>query len=98
MRPMSAARRKRDKGYGDAREQVVERSDGVCETVSGGRPTIEGCTGQVEQVHHIAGRLGPDPHALDNLLGVCASCHSWIGDNASAATALGFAASTHTAP
>jgi 5-methylcytosine-specific restriction endonuclease McrA len=26
-------------------------------------------------VHHIAGRGGPDPHRLDNLIGLCRECH-----------------------
>ena len=69
LRPVSARRRKRDSVYEAARQAVVRRSGGVCEAGS------FDCTGRVEQCHHRAGRVGADPHRLDNLLGVCAACH-----------------------
>lgn len=72
MRPMSAKRRKRDRNYQDARAAVWERADGMCEA-----PVhADGCVGQMHDTHHIAGRLGPDPHRLDNLKGLSKSCHA----------------------
>jgi hypothetical protein len=72
-KPYSARRRKRDSGYLAAREQVRERAEGRCEAVTG-----TWCNGQAEQVHHLAGRDGVDPHRLSNLLAVCHRCHLWI--------------------
>ena len=73
MKPVSAKRRRRDATYPQARLEVWERSDGMCEALC-----ADHCTGRCEQVHHIAGRAGPDPHRLDNLLGVCEPCHRFI--------------------
>lgn len=28
------------------------------------------------EVHHLAGRGGPDPHRLENLIGLCGPCHA----------------------
>lgn len=72
IRPISKRRMKRDAVYQERRRQVYERADGRCEVYG------PECTGACEQVHHIEGRLGDDPHRLDNLLGCCASCHSTI--------------------
>ena len=66
MRPVSDRRRKRDAVYPARREQVWERAGGVCEHCS---------LWPVEQVHHIEGRVGRDPHRLENLLGLCRMCH-----------------------
>jgi len=76
MRQVSAKRRKRDKNYPAARRAVFARSMGACEAEA----TIR-CNGQCQQVHHLAGRGGPDPHRLDGLLGVCAPCHEHIHRN-----------------
>jgi hypothetical protein len=75
MRPYSPRRRARDRSYPQARIAVQERSQGLCEAGT------SVCTGRLEQVHHKAGRTGPDPHALDRLLGVCAACHRYIESN-----------------
>lgn len=72
MRPVSAKRRKRDNVYAAARRAVWDRSEGICEA------RTDVCTGRCEQVHHRAGRTGPEPHALTNLLGCCRECHSRI--------------------
>lgn len=74
--PVSKKRRARDRGYPAQREAVYARARGMCEAL-----VSDGCTLACEQVHHLAGRAGPDPHRLDNLLGVCAACHLWIGAN-----------------
>jgi hypothetical protein len=57
MRPYSPRRRARDRSYPQARIAVQERSQGLCEAGT------SVCTGRLEQVHHKAGRTGPDPHA-----------------------------------
>lgn len=90
VNPVSAKRRKRDAPYGAAREKVYERAQGRCEALA-----APGCSGACEQVHHLAGRGGADPHRLENLLGVCAACHLWIGANPQEATRLGLLRSRH---
>ena len=81
MRRYSQRRRDRDAVYPERREVAFARSGGICEA------RLEDCTTWVEQVHHLAGRTGPDPHRVDlqewqsprnNLLAVCASCHQEI--------------------
>lgn len=66
MKAVSDRRRKRDAVYGARRQQVFERGGGVCEFC---------LAAPCEQVHHIAGRGGADPHRLTNLIGLCAECH-----------------------
>ena len=81
---VSSKRRKRDAGYGAAREQVFERARGLCEA-----NVAADCTRRCEQVHHKRGRGGDDPHSLTNLLGVCLPCHEWIERHRDAAYRLG---------
>jgi hypothetical protein len=88
---VSSRRRKRDAGYQDARAAVLARADGRCEASA-----ALDCTGRCEQVHHLAGRTGPDPHRLENLLAVCDPCHRWIGENPAHAMALGLTRTRHT--
>ena len=66
MKPVSDKRRKRDAIYAQRREEVWARGNGMCEFCSYRAMT---------DVHHIAGRGGPDPHRLDNLIGLCRECH-----------------------
>jgi 5-methylcytosine-specific restriction endonuclease McrA len=66
VRAVSDRRRRRDAVYPARREQVWERGGGVCEFCGMAAMT---------DVHHIAGRGGPDPHRLDNLIGLDAECH-----------------------
>lgn len=66
MRAVSDRRRKRDAVYPERRREVFERGDGVCEFCRAAAMT---------DVHHIAGRGGPDPHRLENLVGLCQPCH-----------------------
>lgn len=73
IRSVSAKRRRRDRAYQAARAAVFERAGGRCEA----RASFA-CTGRVEEVHHVAGRGGEDPHRLSNLLGVCSPCHDHI--------------------
>jgi hypothetical protein len=73
LRPYSARRRRRDASYPAARLEVFERSEGRCEAPA---PHAADCTGACEQVHHREGRNVPDPHHLDNLVGLSAACHA----------------------
>ncbi|HEY7821276.1 MAG TPA: HNH endonuclease signature motif containing protein [Acidimicrobiia bacterium] len=66
MRAVSDKRRKRDGIYATRRVEVWDRGDGVCEFCRAAEMT---------DVHHIAGRVGADPHRLDNLIGLCGGCH-----------------------
>ncbi len=95
LRPVSAKRRKRDASYPAARRAVWERSGGLCEA-----PVhADDCPGQMHDTHHIAGRLGPDPHRLDNLIGLSDPCHReahrrplWAREQGLSASRLGGAA------
>ena len=69
----SKRRLKRDARYQSARRDVFERADGRCEL-----RILDACTGRCEQIHHIGGRGGPDPHRLDNLIGCCLHCHNYV--------------------
>ena len=66
MRPVSRKRQQRDRVYAERRREVWERGDGVCEFC---RAAAMG------SVHHIEGRRVPDPHRLENLIGLCEPCH-----------------------
>lgn len=86
MRGVSARRRRRDAVYGERRWQVWERSGGVCEWC---------LAGACEQVHHVAGRGGSDPHRLSNLVGLCASCHERVHREPEWARSVGLMRSRH---
>jgi 5-methylcytosine-specific restriction endonuclease McrA len=73
MRQMSKRRLKRDAGYQRSRFAVYERSEGRCEL-----EITPDCYRTMTDVHHRAGRGGPDPHRLDNLLGLCRLCHNYV--------------------
>jgi 5-methylcytosine-specific restriction endonuclease McrA len=66
VRAVSDRRRRRDAVYPARRQQVWERGNGMCEFCS---------MAAMGSVHHIEGRLGPDPHRLSNLVGLCDGCH-----------------------
>jgi 5-methylcytosine-specific restriction endonuclease McrA len=66
VKAVSDRRRRRDAVYPQRRVEVWERGGGVCEHCR---------AADLEQVHHIAGRGGPDPHRLSNLVGLCEPCH-----------------------
>ena len=85
MRQVSARRRRRDAGYPAARLAVWDRSGGLCEAAVSNR-----CSGRCEQVHHRAGRGGPNPHDLGNLVGLCAGCHEWVHGHPVLARELGW--------
>jgi len=72
----STKRKQRDAVYPQRRREVYERADGLCEVGA-----VFDCTRRCEQVHHVAGRGGDDPHRLSNLLGACAPCHRFIHAN-----------------
>ena len=94
LRPVSKRRRKRDKGYNRQRERVFERAGGQCELFvhAGLKEYGDGlsrCPSPMDDVHHIGGRLGPDPHRLDNLLGLCRWHHDLVHANPEWARAVG---------
>lgn len=86
MRAVSDRRRRRDAVYPERRRQVWERGGGVCEHCLV-RPMGE--------VHHVAGRGGPDPHRLENLKGLCAGCHQRAHLEPEWALGVGLARSRH---
>ena len=86
MRAVSDKRRKRDAIYATRREQVWERGNGMCEFCHMAAMT---------DVHHIAGRVGPDPHRLDNLIGLCRQDHDKIHANPEWAMKHGLMRSRH---
>lgn len=85
INPVSQKRRRRDGVYAERRVQVWVRNAGSCQR----------CSAPMTDVHHIAGRGGPDPHALTNLAGLCRACHEWVHANPAAARAAGFMRSRH---
>ena len=86
MKAVSDRRRRRDAVYPQRREQVWERNLGICEHCQ---------TRPMSEVHHVAGRGGPDPHRLDNLKGLCRNCHEWAHSNPQEAQKAGLMASRH---
>lgn len=93
IRSVSDRRRKRDAGYAKARKAVAERADGLCEAGATWK-----CAGRGAEAHHVAGRLGPDPHRLDNLIWVCAPCHAVIHHSPSQSYANGWMVRRNGAP
>ena len=85
INPVSKRRRKRDRDYNVQRARVFERAGGRCELDPGGGR----CQAPMHDVHHIEGRLGPDPHRLDNLLGLCRWHHDLVHANPEWARAVG---------
>jgi hypothetical protein len=73
LKPVSAKRRKRDQPYSKARRAVHQRGDGICEFAV--------CLQAMTDVHHIAGRKIPDPHNLNNLIGLCRTHHQLAHEN-----------------
>jgi hypothetical protein len=53
---------------------VHERADGRCEFTDGRWRCVKAMT----DPHHLAGRGGPDPHRLDNLVGLCREHHDFV--------------------
>ena len=86
MKAVSDKRRKRDGIYATRRVEVWERGNGMCEFCHMAAMT---------DVHHIAGRGGPDPHRLDNLIGLCPSCHRRAHGEPEWARSVGLMRSRH---
>jgi len=80
LRAVSDRRRRRDAAYPERRRQVWARGGGVCEWCG---------VDAMAEVHHRAGRVGPDPHALSNLVGLCSACHRRAHAEPAAARAAG---------
>ena len=87
MKAVSDRRRRRDAVYPQRREQVWERNTGICEHCQ---------TRPMTEVHHIAGRGGPDPHRLTNLIGLCRNCHTWAHEHPEEARKAGLMSTRHT--
>lgn len=87
MKAVSDRRRKRDAVYGARRQQVWERGNGMCEHCGMAAMT---------DVHHLAGRGGPSPHDLSNLIGLDADCHRRAHAEPEWARSVGLSRSRHT--
>jgi len=81
----SAKTAARDAVYPERRAAAFARDGGRC--IIG---AVEDCSGRAEQCHHLAGRVGPDPHRLDNLASCCGACHRWCHAEPAAAAAAGW--------
>lgn len=78
MKPVSDARRERDKHLPDRREEAFDRAGHRCEV------RALGCTWTATQTHHRRGRVpidGSDPHDPDLLVAVCLECHTYIEEH-----------------
>jgi 5-methylcytosine-specific restriction endonuclease McrA len=86
VKQVSDRRRRRDRVYAERREQVWHRGNGMCEFCR---------AAEMSDVHHIAGRGGPDPHRLDNLVGLCRGDHERAHREPKWAFEVGLARSRH---
>jgi hypothetical protein len=73
--------------YAKARDVVRERAGYRCEA------RLLGCTHFGTEVHHVAGRVGPDVNAPEQLLSLCGTCHRAIHANPKRSYDAGFMAS-----
>lgn len=71
----SEAKKKKDKEWEVAKKLVAERAKGLCEV------RLPDCFTVMAHTHHIRLRSRGGLHDLDNLLGVCLSCHDYIHRN-----------------
>jgi hypothetical protein len=76
-------RRRKEEGLAEARKVVFSRSSGRCEA------RWEVCTGVAQHAHHRLRRSQGGQHTPENLLAVCARCHTAIHDNPARAFDLG---------
>lgn len=87
LNPMSERKRADGAVYAQARRQVYERSQGMCEgNVEGVCPPLPHAA---EHVHHILRRSQGGGHDLGNLAHLCHRVHQWTHDNPAAARTLG---------
>jgi 5-methylcytosine-specific restriction endonuclease McrA len=86
VKAVSDRRRRRDAVYPQRRREVWERGGGICEHCGAFEMT---------DVHHIEGRGGPDPHRLDNLVGLCRRCHEDAHRNPEWARSVGLMRTRH---
>lgn len=91
LRPVSRKRQRRDRDYPKARRAVRERAGDVCEF---SMDDFE-CWQRGEECHHIAGRGGPNPHRLSNLLWLCPSHHRFIHSEPEVSYRYGWMRSRH---
>lgn len=71
----------------EGKRVVRNRAGGCCEFV--GSDGVR-CSFRHEQVHHMLGRLGDDPHHPSKLAALCGAHHDWCHLNPEAARELGF--------
>jgi len=87
LNPVSEKKRADGAVYLEARRQVYERSQGLCEgNVEGVCPPLPHTA---EHVHHILRRSQGGGHELDNLVHLCARAHIWTHDHPAAGRTLG---------
>lgn len=57
-------------------DTVIDRADGACEAMIRGV-----CTGGAEHLHHRMMRSQGGRHTVENLVGVCSTCHRYLHAN-----------------
>ena len=81
MRPVSPRAVAYNDELRDASVLVLARSNGVCECCHFGR---------MEHTHHKLRRSQGGTNDLENLMGVCSACHSWIHAHPADSYAAGY--------
>ena len=94
INPVSRKKRKKDASYPAARIAVYERADGMCEAPEDEADGLL-CGSEMAEIHHLAGRGGPDPHRLENLAGLCHFHHTHAHANPAWAHSVGLMVSRH---
>ena len=84
--PISAKRRAYLEELDSMRPAVKERSGGICEFAA----TIDRCTAQATEVHHIKRRSQGGGNELENLIDLCGFHHRWIHTYPEEGFAAGF--------
>lgn len=85
-RTQFVARRRKPDVPMSVREEVRERSEGLCEIQA------LGCTVRAVHMHHRIRRSQGGEHVASNLIDACASCHGWVHANVKWAKERGFLA------
>lgn len=75
LSPVSKKQRRINAEFARARDIVRERAAFTCEM------RLDGCTFFATDVHHIAGRVGPNANDPSNLMAACRSCHRKVTDH-----------------
>lgn len=72
---VSEVQRRKNAEFAKARDVARERAGFTCQA------RLDGCTTFATEVHHIAGRVGPQANDPSNLMALCHSCHQKITDH-----------------